>query len=72
MNINTFHESYIFVLLVMKLQNLSIGCDLLYIDEDWTDEIKRGVPGTESLIHVKNPLQIFGDLELRYAINSKK
>lgn len=44
------------------------GCDLLYIDEDWIDEIKRGVPGTESLIHVKNPLQIFGDLEQRYAI----
>lgn len=43
------------------------GCDLIYIDEKWIDEIKRGVPGTEKLIRVKNPLYMFGELEQKYA-----
>ena len=42
-------------------------CDLLYIDEGWIDEIKRGEPGTEKIVLVKNPLHIFGDLEQQYA-----
>lgn len=44
------------------------GCDLIYIDEDWIDEIKRGVPGTERLVFVKNPLHISGDLEQIFAL----
>ncbi|MEK6893641.1 MAG: TIGR02710 family CRISPR-associated CARF protein [Nanoarchaeota archaeon] len=43
------------------------GFDLVYIDEDWVDEIKRGLPGTERLVMVKNPFEVFGDLELREA-----
>ncbi len=44
------------------------GCDLIHIDEGWYDDIKRGEPGTEKLIKLKNPLHIFGDLEQTYAI----
>ncbi len=43
------------------------GFELVYIDEDWIDEIKRGLPGTEKLVMVKNPFDVFGDLELREA-----
>ena len=39
------------------------GFDLVYIDEDWLDDIKRGVPGTEKLVASKNPFEVFGDLE---------
>ncbi len=39
------------------------GFDLVYIDEGWIDEIKRGMPGTEKLVAVKNPFEVFGDLE---------
>ncbi len=39
------------------------GFDLVYIDEGWIDEIKRGIPGTEKLVTVKNPFEVFGDLE---------
>lgn len=44
------------------------NCDLIYIDESWIDEIKRGKPGSEKLTLVKNPFDIFGDLQQRYAI----
>src|SRR3989338_8127533 len=43
------------------------GFDLIYIDEDWHDDIKRGIPGTEELVLVKNPFHTFGDLEKSYA-----
>jgi CRISPR-associated protein (TIGR02710 family) len=43
------------------------GFDLVYIDEDWVDDIKRGLPGTEKLVFVKNPFDVFGDLELKEA-----
>ena len=43
------------------------GFSLVYIDEEWTDEIKRGLPGTEKLVMVKNPFEVFGDLELKEA-----
>lgn len=43
------------------------GCDMIYIDEDWVEEIKRGVPGTERLVKVKNPLNLFGELEQYHA-----
>lgn len=43
------------------------GCDLIYMDEEWIDEIKRGVPGTEKLVLVQNPLYLFGDLEKHFA-----
>ncbi len=43
------------------------GFDLVYIDEEWVDNVKRGLPGTETLIMVKNPFDMFGDLELREA-----
>jgi CRISPR-associated protein (TIGR02710 family) len=39
------------------------GFDLVYIDEGWIDEIKRGRPGTEKLVTAKNPFDVFGDLE---------
>lgn len=44
------------------------GCDLVHIDKGWYDDIKRGEPGTEKFVKVKNPLHIFGDLEQIYAI----
>ncbi len=43
------------------------GFDIIYIDQDWEDDIKRGIPGTEDLVLVKNPFLIFGDLEKNYA-----
>lgn len=43
------------------------GFDLVYIDEEWVDEIKRGLPGTEKLVMVRNPFEVFGDLELKEA-----
>jgi len=43
------------------------GFDLVYIDEDWIDEVKRGIPGSERLVVVKNPFQVFGDLESQEA-----
>jgi CRISPR-associated protein (TIGR02710 family) len=43
------------------------GFDLVYIDEDWTDDIKRGVPGTERLVVSKNPFDVFGDLDMQTA-----
>ncbi|MDP7181145.1 MAG: TIGR02710 family CRISPR-associated CARF protein [Candidatus Woesearchaeota archaeon] len=43
------------------------GFDLVYIDEDWLDDIKRGVPGTERLVVSKNPFDVFGDLDLQTA-----
>jgi len=43
------------------------GFDIIYIDEDWEVDIKRGVPGSEDLILVRNPFHIFGDLEKNYA-----
>ncbi len=43
------------------------GFDLVYIDEEWLDDIKRGLPGTETLVMVKNPFEVFGDLELKEA-----
>ena len=43
------------------------GFDLVYIDEDWIDNLKRGLPGSEKLVLVKNPFEVFGDLELREA-----
>ena len=39
------------------------GFDLVYIDEEWIDDVKRGVPGTEILVMLKNPFDVFGDLE---------
>lgn len=39
------------------------GFDLVYIDEEWINEVKRGNPGTEKLVTVKNPFEVFGDLE---------
>ena len=39
------------------------GFDLVYLDEQWVDDIKRGMPGTEKLVTVKNPFEVFGDLE---------
>lgn len=43
------------------------GFDMVYVDEGWDDKIKRGIPGTERLVMVKNPFEVFGDLELREA-----
>jgi hypothetical protein len=43
------------------------GFDLVYIDEEWLDDLKRGNPGTEKLILVRNPFEVFGDLELKEA-----
>ncbi|MFH1500320.1 MAG: TIGR02710 family CRISPR-associated CARF protein [archaeon] len=43
------------------------GFDLVYVDETWIDQIKRGIPGTEKLVQVKNPFEVFGDLEKREA-----
>jgi CRISPR-associated protein (TIGR02710 family) len=43
------------------------GCDLLYLDGEWMEEIKREEPGTERLVIVRNPFNIFGDLEQKYA-----
>ncbi len=43
------------------------GFDLVYIDELWVDEFKRGMPGSEKLVLVHNPFEVFGDLELREA-----
>ncbi len=43
------------------------GFDLVYIDESWVDDVKRGMPGTEKLVMVRNPFEVFGDLELREA-----
>jgi len=45
------------------------GFDLVYIDEGWLDEIKRGMPGTEKLVMLKNPFDIFGDLEGQEAVD---
>jgi len=42
--------------------------DLVYVDEDWMDELKRGVPGTEELVRVKNPFEVFGDLKQQQSI----
>ncbi|MFH1307436.1 MAG: TIGR02710 family CRISPR-associated CARF protein [archaeon] len=42
--------------------------DLVYIDEGWVDDIKRGLPGTEKLVQVKNPFEVFGDLERKESI----
>jgi CRISPR-associated protein (TIGR02710 family) len=42
--------------------------DLAYIDEDWEDAFKRGLPGSEKLLKVKNPFDVFGDLEDKYAV----
>ena len=39
------------------------GFDLVYIDEDWNDDIKRGIPGSERLEVLRNPFDVFGDLE---------
>ncbi len=39
------------------------GFDLVYVDEEWLDDVKRGKPGTEKLVKVKNPFEVFGDLE---------
>lgn len=39
------------------------GFDLVYIDERWVDDVKRGLPGSESLVYVRNPFEVFGDLE---------
>ncbi len=44
------------------------GCDMVYIDEQWIEEINRGVPGTEKLVKVKNPLHLFGEMERYHAI----
>lgn len=41
--------------------------DLVYIDEDWVDDLKRGLPGTEKLVEVRNPLNVLGDLENSHA-----
>lgn len=43
------------------------GFELVYIDEDWVDDVKRGLPGTEKLVIVKNPFEVFGDLEIKEA-----
>ncbi|MEK6888654.1 MAG: TIGR02710 family CRISPR-associated CARF protein [Nanoarchaeota archaeon] len=43
------------------------GFDLVYLDEAWADDIKRGIPGTEKIVMVRNPFDVFGDLELREA-----
>ena len=43
------------------------GFDLAYIDEEWLKDIRMGLPGTERLVHVSNPFEVFGDLELKEA-----
>ncbi len=43
------------------------GFDLVYLDKEWDSYFRRGIPGTEKLIMVKNPFEVFGDLELREA-----
>ncbi|MBI2584169.1 MAG: TIGR02710 family CRISPR-associated protein [Candidatus Aenigmarchaeota archaeon] len=43
------------------------GFDIVYIDEEWIDEIKRGLPGTETLVRVRNPYEVFGELENNHA-----
>lgn len=43
------------------------GFDLVYINEEWNDNFKRGIPGTEKLSLAKNPFDVFGDLELKEA-----
>lgn len=43
------------------------GFDLVYLDKEWDSYFKRGIPGTEKLVMVKNPFEVFGDLELREA-----
>lgn len=44
------------------------GCDLIYVDADWFEEIRHEVPLTEKFVRVHNPFLIFGDLESRYAV----
>src|SRR3989344_9695875 len=43
------------------------GFDLFYIDKEWDTNLRRGIPGTEKIVMVKNPFEVFGDLELREA-----
>jgi CRISPR-associated protein (TIGR02710 family) len=43
------------------------GFDLVYVDEVWLDDVKRGLPGSEKLVLLHNPFEVFGDLELREA-----
>jgi CRISPR-associated protein (TIGR02710 family) len=43
------------------------GFDLVYVDEDWIDDIKRGLPGSEKLVTVKNPFEVFCDLDIKEA-----
>lgn len=43
--------------------------DIVYIDEDWVDDIKRGLPGTEKMVEARNPLYILGDLTNSHAEN---
>ncbi len=43
------------------------GCDMIYIDEEWMEDIRIGVPGTERLVKVKNPLHLFGEIEHYHA-----
>lgn len=43
------------------------GFDLAYIDEEWPADLGMGVPGTEKLVTVRNPFDVFGDLEGREA-----
>lgn len=44
------------------------GCDMTYIDEDWIEDIRSGIPGTERLVRVKNPLHLFGEIEQYHAV----
>jgi CRISPR-associated protein (TIGR02710 family) len=41
--------------------------DLAYIDEDWIDICKRGLPCSERLVPINNPFEVFGDLEDKFA-----
>ncbi len=43
------------------------GFDLVYVDEVWIPDAQHGLPGTEKLVLVHNPFDVFGDLELREA-----
>jgi len=41
------------------------GFDLVYVHDEWLQDLKRGLPGTEKLVKVKNPFDVFGDLQIR-------
>ncbi len=45
------------------------GCDLIYLDGGWIEEIRQEDPGTEEIVIVKNPFYVFGDLKRVEAVD---